>query len=138
MDNLGQQIPIGLVLVFFQNWIKQQSWFPWVNYQSAKMNNIFAIVVSGLATLGLHISHTGTFTDGGTVLLTFPAYTVILQGLWHWAQQYALSKGLYTGLSKQLNPPTAQQPTPVVQVNGLDKSGPKKPSDVISDRYKVT
>ena len=54
MDNLiGQQIPLGLVLVFLQNWLKQQKWFPWLNYQSVHMNHAFAILTSGLATFGL-------------------------------------------------------------------------------------
>lgn len=118
MDNLGQQIPLGLVLVFIQNWLKQQTWFPWLNYQSAKMNHLFAIITSGLATFGLHASHTGTFTSGGSILITWPAGTVILAGVWHWVSQYAISKGLYTGLQAQLNPPANQQPTPVVLMPG--------------------
>lgn len=114
MDNLlGQQLPIGLVLVFVQNYLKQQKWFPWLTYQSTKANHAFAILATGLATFGLHISHTGTFASGGSVLLTFPTGAVMLAGLWHYLQQYAVTKGIYTGLSGQLNPPVAQMPTSV-------------------------
>jgi len=122
MNNfIDQQLPIGLVLVFVQNWLKGQSWFPWLNYQSTKANHAFAIITTGLATFGIHISHTGTFVSGGSVLLTFPAGTVILAGLWHWIQQYAVTKGVYTGLQSQLNPPTAQQPAAVVETKDLKK-----------------
>jgi hypothetical protein len=128
MDNfLDQQLPLGLVLVFVQNWLKQQKWFPWLTYQSTKMNHVFAIVVSGLATFGLHVSHTGNFTQGGSILLTFPAGTVILAGLWHWVQQYSVSKGIYVGLSTQLNPPAAQQPSAVIETADIKPIGGTKP-----------
>lgn len=128
MNNfIDQQLPIGLVLVFVQNWLKQQRWFPWLNYQSVRANHAFAIFATGLATFGLHISHTGSFTQGGSILLTFPAGTVILAGLWHWLQQYAVTKGIYTGLSTQLNPPAAQQPTAVVETADIKPLGGTKP-----------
>ena len=53
MDNstslIAQQIPIGLVLVFVQNWLKQQKWFPLIRYDTTKANHIFAIATTGLA-----------------------------------------------------------------------------------------
>jgi len=116
MDNfLDQQLPLGLILVFIQNWAKQQKWMPWLTYQTTRTNHLVSILLTGLATLGLHTSHTGSFVQGGSLLITWPAGTVLIAGLWHWAQQYAVTKGLYTGLSNQLNPPAAQQATAVVE-----------------------
>lgn len=124
MDNLlGQQLPIGLVLVFVQNFLKQQRWFPWLTYQSTRANHAFSILATGLATFGLHVSHTGSFSQGGSILLTFPAGSVILAGLWHWIQQYAVTKGLYVGLSQQLNPPAAQQPAAVIETADIKQPG---------------
>lgn len=108
---IAQQIPIGLVLVFLQNFLKQQKWFPLIGYQSARANHIFSIVVTGLATLGVHFSYSAI---DHTLVITGLAWTPVLTAAWHWIQQYAITKGLYTGLAQQLNPPAAQQPTAVV------------------------
>lgn len=128
MDNfLDQQLPLGLVLVFIQNWAKQQGWIPWLTYNSTRMNHAVSIILTGLATFGLHTSHTGSFVSGGSLLITWPAGTVILAGLWHWIQQYAVTKGLYTGLASQLNPPAAQQPAAVIETADIKPLGGTKP-----------
>lgn len=115
---LGQQVPIALVLVFLQNWLKQQKWFPLLTYQSARMNHLAAIILSGLATVGIHETHTGSMLAGGTLTIVVPPITVVLAGAWHWLQQYIVTKTGYVLLQSQLNPPAAQQPTPVVVVPG--------------------
>ena len=113
---LGQQIPVALVLVYFQNFLKRQKWFPLITYQSTKMNHAFAIIASGVATFGFHFAHTGSITTGGTFTIAFPSLAVLLASLWHWLTQYILAKTGYTALQSQLNPPGAQQPSPVVVV----------------------
>ena len=108
----GQQVPIALVLVFLQNWLKQQRWFPLLTYQSTRMNHLFSIAATGLATIGIGF----TFNhDAHTLTITGLQMSTIAAGVWHWLGQYAVTKGIYTGLQSQLNPPAAQQTIPVVQ-----------------------
>lgn len=106
-----QQIPIGLILVFVQNWLKQQKWFPFINYSTARANHIVSIITTGLATLGVHFSYSSV---DHSLLITGLAWSTVFAGAWHWLQQYAITKGLYTGLAPQLNPPSAQAVQPVV------------------------
>ena len=126
MDNniltlFGQQIPLGLVLVFVQNWLKKQSWFPLISYDSARANHLFSIVLTGLTTIGIHIAHTGSFSAGGTISITLPPAMVILYGIWHWIQQYIVTKTSYAFLQDKLNPVKAQQPSAVTQVPDPNK-----------------
>ena len=113
---LGQQVPVALVLVYLQNWLKQQRWFPWLTYQSAKANHLFAIIASGVGTFGIHFAHTGTVSNGGTFTIAFPPLAVLAVALWHWATQYIFSKTAYTALQSQLNPVKAQQAQAVTEV----------------------
>jgi hypothetical protein len=127
---LTQQLPIGLVLVFLQNWLKQQKWFPLINYNTPKVNHIFSIVLTGVATVGIHFTWSST---DHSLLITGLSLATISQGAWHWIQQYIITKTGYTALAGQLNPPAAQQPTAVVDtstieenVNSLQKDSPYK------------
>lgn len=112
-STLQQQIPIALLLVFVQNFLKQQTWFPLISYNSAKMNHIFAIIAAGAATVGIHF----TFNSADhSLMITGLSAATIGTAAWHWLQQYILSKTAYTALQAQLNPPMSQQPQPVVVV----------------------
>ena len=98
--------------------MKKQQWFPLLTYESKRLNHFFAILLSGLATFGISVTHTGTPLDGGQIILHMPPLAVLLTGIGHWIQQYILAKGAYTALQSQLNPLTSQPPTPVVVVPG--------------------
>lgn len=119
----GQQIPLGLVLVFVQNWLKKQSWFPWLNYTTPRANHLFSVALSGLTTVGIHIAHTGSLSTGGTLAISFPSGMLMLAGIWHWIQQYIVTKTSYALLQDKLNPVRAQQPTAVTTVQDPAKKG---------------
>lgn len=101
---LGQQIPVALVLLYVQNWMKRQAWMPWITYETSRVNNIVAIVLSGLATIGIHVAHTGTLSAGSTITFTLPPLSVLVVSLWHWIQQYVLTKTAHSALAAQLDP----------------------------------
>lgn len=105
MDNetitiLGQQVPIAFLLVVFQDWMKKQKWFPLVNYEREKANRVFAAISTAVATIGIHMTLN---TQGHSLLITWPAMPVLIAGIWHWAQQYALTKVSYKMLASKLN-----------------------------------
>lgn len=115
---LGQQVSVGLVLVYLQNWLKKTKFFPWLSYESTKLNHVVAVVLAGLATWGISISHTGSVMAGGTLTISLPALPMLATTAWHWGTQYVFSKTAYTVLQTQLNPATQQTPTPVVVMPG--------------------
>jgi protein-S-isoprenylcysteine O-methyltransferase Ste14 len=123
---LNQQIPIGLVLIFVQNWLKQQKWFPLTNYDTPKMNHLFSIVLTGLATLGIHFTWSSA---DHTLLITGLSLATVAHGAYSWLVQYIITKTGYTVLSSQLNPPTAQQPVAVVEAH--------VEAEKTSDPYKI-
>lgn len=104
---LGQQVPVALLLVYLQNWLKKQSWFPWVDYKSTRLNHLLAAGLAGLATLGVHESHTGSVMTGGVITIVMPPLTTLLVGVWHWVTQHLITKAMYDGwLQQKLSPPT--------------------------------
>jgi hypothetical protein len=125
---LAQQLPWALMLVYFQNWLKAQSWFPLLTYESKRMNHYFSIVMSGLTTLGITITHTGNPMTGGTVIISLPSMAALVSGLGHWLTQYIMTKTAYTALQSQLNPPSQQQPTPVVVMPASKPLAENKPA----------
>jgi hypothetical protein len=107
MDHIfSQQLPLALVLVFVQQWLKKQPWFPIVSMEqtklNARMNHLFSIIATGAATLGVHFTWTAA---DHTLAISGLAWSTVMVGAWHWVQQYALTKGTYTALQGQLNPP---------------------------------
>ena len=109
---LGTQATSALMTVFFINWLKKLESVPWVNYQSSRVSHLLSIVISGLATIGIHVSFAnGTLTVTGLTLAT------IIPGLWHWAQQYIMTKGWYTMLQSRLGPPP-QPPFAMTMASG--------------------
>lgn len=121
---IPQQVMLGLVLVYLQNWLKQQKWFPVISYETTKanerLNHLFAVVTSGVATVGIHMAYSGGLAAGGTLTVTLPALPVLAHGTWHWLCQYIISKTSYSALKGQLNPLPSQQSTAVTVVPPSD------------------
>lgn len=117
MDNqiLGQQVPLAFVLVFVQNWLKGQAWFPWITQEKDKANHIFAIVVAGLTTVGIHVA---VNMADHTVTIEWPTAAVFMLGLWHWLQQYILTKVSYKVLQPRLNGNGAPAPAVPAKSSG--------------------
>lgn len=112
---LGTKATVALAIIFFQQWLKRQSWFPLLTYESKSMNHLFSIAMAGLGTLGIHF----TWNAGDhSLMITGLAVPAIATGMVHWVQQYLMTKVGYVALQSQLNPPAAQQPMPVVVVPG--------------------
>lgn len=105
-DVIAQQVPLALLLVFVQNWLRNQPWFPILTQDKtrlqSRLNHIFAIVASGAATVGVHFTLNATQHQ---LIIDWPTTTVFLTGLWHWITQYLLAKTSYHALADKL--PTA-------------------------------
>ena len=63
---------------------------PWVTTQTARINAIVRLVLSGIATLGVTIAWQG---DAHQLVVGNLYASTILMGLWHWFTQYATAHG---------------------------------------------
>jgi len=97
MDLLTSQFTVAYIAAALIEWLKKQSWFPFVNVDTSKLNRVFAAAVALLATVGI----TTTF-DSEAGVLTLSGLTLgnIAQSVWIWITQYALQQGAYKGLIK--------------------------------------
>jgi len=96
MDTLGTQVTAAAVVSFLIGFLKKQSWFPWLTAESEKANRIAAVVLSGLAALGIHAQYTHA---AGTLVITGLTLTTILSGAWHWLTQFAITHGWFKATS---------------------------------------
>lgn len=97
----GQQIPLALVLVFLQNWLKKQKWFSLIDFNTPRANHLFAIVVAGLATIGIHFTWS---VETHTLVISGLDSHTLLAGGWHWLSQYIIAKTGYHALADKINP----------------------------------
>jgi hypothetical protein len=87
-STLPTSIGVALVMGYILDTAKRVERIPKVSYYTVKLNALLRIIMSGIGTLGVTWVWSATGT-GHQLLITFPAVTVILYGLWHWAIQYA-------------------------------------------------
>jgi hypothetical protein len=103
MNTLTQQIPLALVLVFLQNWLKNQTWFPLITQEQtkiqSKLNHWFMILSTAVATVGIHLTLN---VAQHQLIIDWPTWTVFFTGLWHWVTQYIMTKTSYHALAGQL------------------------------------
>ena len=96
MELLTSQVTAAAVVSFIINFLKKQAWFPWLSKETDKANRIAAVVLSGLASVGIHT----TFDhQNGTLVITGLTVTAVATGLWHWGTQFALTHGWFKATS---------------------------------------
>ena len=105
------QLTAGLVLVFFQNWLKQSKWFSLITYETTRANHLFAIALAVLATVGIHFTWVAS---AGSLTITGLNWSAMAAAFWPYLQQYIVTKTAYVALRSNLNPATAQVPSAVV------------------------
>lgn len=92
MNQLQTNVAVAAVLSFLMQKLKSSRFCPWMTAETAKLNRIVAIVLSGLATLGIHVvcskvNHSCT--------VTWVDWTTIVGGLWQWLAQFVVTHGWY-------------------------------------------
>ncbi|MCU1304927.1 MAG: hypothetical protein JWQ87_5211 [Candidatus Sulfotelmatobacter sp.] len=69
--------------------------FAWISQETPRVTRAVAVVLSGVATVGIH----ATFSNG-TLIVSGLSATVILMGLWHWGVQFAYTHGWFKATSQ--------------------------------------
>lgn len=89
---LGTQLTMSAVIVFILQVLKKASWFPWLSDQTQRLNTIVAVVLSGLAALGIHSSF-----DPASHVLTITGLSPagIAHAAIDWIRSYAMQYGYF-------------------------------------------
>jgi len=93
----GSSLAAAALIAYVISWMKNSNWpvFAWISGETPKVNRIVAVVLSGIATVGIH----ATFNQG-TLVITGLSATVVATGLWHWAVQFAYTHGWFKATSQ--------------------------------------
>jgi|HubBroStandDraft_6_1064221.scaffolds.fasta_scaffold671645_2 hypothetical protein len=93
----GSSLAAAAVIAYIISMMKNSNWkiFAWISGETPKVNRAVAVVLSGIATVGIH----ATFAKG-TLVVTGLSATVILTGLWHWGVQFAYTHGWFKATSQ--------------------------------------
>jgi hypothetical protein len=92
-DPLLSSITAAAACSFLLDQAQKSKIVPWITAHTKWINLGVKIALSGASTLGISHAWTPAATGGGQFLVTVPATTVILMGLWHWFGQFALQHG---------------------------------------------
>lgn len=89
----------SFAIVYGLNYLKKSKWFPLLSYETSKLNHAAMLVVSGLASVGIHLSY-----SRGTLTITGLSVATILAGVVHWVQSYLATRVTYDMLKSKLDP----------------------------------
>lgn len=88
----GTQMAVAGIISLVIGWLKKSKWCPWITTETAKVNRVVMILLSGLGTLGIHFTYSHT---AGTLLITGLTWATFGAGLWHWVVQSFVTHGWY-------------------------------------------
>ena len=88
----GTQVAVAAIISWLISTAKGASWFPWLTAETSKLNRAVAIVLSGVATVGIHFQWTAA---SHSLVITGLAWSTIGIGLWHWTVQAIYTHGWF-------------------------------------------
>jgi hypothetical protein len=94
--DIGTQVAAAAIISFVLNWLKKSSWFPWITAETTKLNRFMAILLSGLASVGIHFQWSSA---NHSLLITGLSLGTILLFLWHWFVQFVYTHGWFKATS---------------------------------------
>lgn len=98
-------VGVAILSAYVLDAAKRLKQLPQVSYYSTKLNTLLRVALSGIGTLG--VSWVWSSADAGhQLLITIPAWSVLLAGLWHWATSYGVQHFAEIQLAQR---PTAQE-----------------------------
>lgn len=79
------------LLCYLLDWLKRQQWFPWLHFDSGKLNRWVSVI--GAFFLAVGIEWTGDAGAGWTIHI--PPLTVVLSACLEWGKQFATQQVLF-------------------------------------------
>jgi len=93
---VATQITLASISVAALQWLKSTRFFPWATQETARFNRFLAVITSGIAALGVHLSwQSGTET--GTYIVTITGATIggVAAMGWVWIKQFVMQELVY-------------------------------------------
>ena len=91
-EEMLSQLTSSAVVVYAIELVKKSAIFPWLTAETKTLNRWLAVIGSGIAAIGVHFAYDA---KDGALVITGLTLGAVAHGLWHWAQQYALTQLAY-------------------------------------------
>lgn len=89
------QAMLSTMIAYVIEFAKRTKWFPWLKAETAKLNRMVAVVISGAAAIGIHATYNH---EGGVLMITGLSAWTIIHGLWDWLRSFIFTQAAYDGL----------------------------------------
>lgn len=83
------------VVVWLLQIIKKSEKIPWITKETAKINRIVAVLLSGVAALGVTWTFTPTANGGHLFSAAIPSTVTLLSSGWLWLKSFAIQEWIY-------------------------------------------
>lgn len=91
-EELLSQLTSSAVVIYAIELVKRSHWFPWLTAETRTLNRVAAVIGSLIAAVGIHYSYDAS---AGALVITGLTTWGVAHGIWHWAQQYAITQLAY-------------------------------------------
>ena len=108
-QSLQNQLILNAIIVGLMQHLKNSKWFPWLHAESEKLNRWVAIILAGLASLGVHSNF-----DRASGVLTITGLTTatIVPGIYNWIVSFISQQVIFKATTNPANSSYA------VEING--------------------
>lgn len=91
-NEFGSQVTLALAVSFVLQWLKKQTWFPWLSFETEKVNRLVSVFISIVAGFGVYFVF-----DHATGVLTISGLTLanLMHALSHAGEQFMLQHAAY-------------------------------------------
>jgi hypothetical protein len=101
-DDILHQAAVAAMLVHVMQFAKRVPGFAWL--QDPTIAKIVAFVLVMVGSVGVKFQMTGTFHDGGQIVLAWPMASVMMDAIEHIFLQWVLQEGYYQKFVKEAKP----------------------------------
>ena len=83
------------VVVWVLQMVKKSEKVPWITKETAKINRIVAVLLSGVAALGVTWVFAPAANGGHTLSISIPSAVTLVSSAWLWLKSFAIQEWIY-------------------------------------------
>lgn len=127
MNELGNQIGLGIIVAYLLQGLKHSSWFPFLDDANTRRYKVvFGGIAAFAATIGIHYAFDYNATGNGVLTIVLPTWTEFGHAITDFAKQWAFQQGAYDSMVNRQMTVTHQAPSslPALDAQGHQMTGP--------------
>lgn len=93
---VGTQVGSTLLAVGGMQYLKNAKWFKFLQPGQKSVNRIVSVLVAGGIAIGIHVTFTGSASQGWSGTFSIPSVWTMLVAAFHWASQYIYQETGYS------------------------------------------